>query len=577
MPSPSHSTDFADLATRWLDGIATPEEAARLWASIKGNPDHARAFAEMARFELLLESTSQAAAREALVCAVADEKTARHKHRRQVVRAIKMAAGFVLFGSVIWMLWPQGKPSPDLAATTASSKRASSAPVKVSPKRERVLIAPSASVAATPAKAAKPRPLPQHLDEFFLTSVRLDKVRLGDAVRQMEEQLRALNFARAAQLDQLRVVLPASAMNREVSFQSGAISFLKALRAVAALAGCEVMATDTSVVLNTREDGLDRIEQRKTARSLLAADGLGRHTHLAELLEDAQALGMVSDDGVQETLRGTRAQFEALALMADSRHQVRALPDLSFLAYLAPAKPNDTSRVLTADEASEQARAAPATAAIIRVDPGSTVPTSAQAANADLLITAVPAGDGTQLTISPNINAPTNSNVPQELSKQLPIDVILPPGNGGNLSFPLIASASVADSSIPQNRLRSDSSAMIPHGINVASVSDWNGALTIGGTGSSAFTMTSDVSLGTTGQTLVRSGQGSLASPVVGDMPFVASSSNTYTGNVVVQSGTLTINGVVYGAGSVINGSTIPVGANLVFTPVTQTTTTNSD
>jgi hypothetical protein len=571
MSSLPPSADFADLATRWLDGIATPDEAARLWAAIKANPENARAFAELARFELLLESTSQSVAREAIVCAVADEKTARYQHRRKMVRTAKLAAGFVLFGSIIWMLWPQGNPPSDIAATTSQSKPVSSTQGKVQSKRDRVLIAPPATIAATATTAAKPRPLPQHLDEFFLTSVQLDKVLLQDAVRQMEAQLRALNFGRTSQLDQLRVVLPASAMNREVSFKSGAISFMKALRAVAALAGCEVLATDTSVVLNTRKDGLHQIEQRKTTRSLLAADGLGRHTQLAELLEDARALGIVSDDDDEDTLRGTNAQFEALALMADSRHQVRALPDLSFFAYLSPAKPNDTSRVLTAEEASEKAKAAPASAAVIRVDPGSTIPTSAQAANADLLITAVPAGDGTQLTISPNFNAPTHSTVPSELSKQLPIDIILPPGYGGNLHFPLIASSFSTDSSVTGGTLRSTPSSASSQVVNGASVSDWTGALTIGGTGATTANFAMSDSLSTTGQTLLKGGQGLIG------VTTVANGSNTYTGNIVIQSGTLTINGVVYAAGSVISGSSIPAGANLVFTPATQTSTTNPD
>ena len=575
MSSPPPSADFADLATRWLDGIATPDEASRLWAAIKGNPENARAFAEMARFELLLESTSQSVAREAIVCAVADEKTARHQHRRKMIRAAKLAAGFVLFGSIIWMLWPQGNPSSDIAATTPQSKPVSSTQVNVQPNRDRVLIAPPATISATATTAAKPRPLPQHLDAFFLTSVQLDKMRLQDAVRQMEAQLRALNFGRTSQLDQLRVVLPASAMYREVSFKSGAISFMKALRAVAALAGCEVLATDTSVVLNTRNDGLDQIEQRKATRSLLAADGLGRHIHLAELLEDARALGMVSDDGDQDTLRGTNAQFAALALMADSRHQVRTLPDLSFFAYLAPAKPNDTSRVLTAEEAREKAKAAPATAAVIRVDPGSTVPTSAQAANADLLITAVPAGDGTQLTISPNFNVPAQSTVPPELSKQLPIDIILPPGNGGNLNFPLVASAMVTDSNMTGGTLRSNPSSASSLVVNGASLSDWTGALTIGGTGATTASFAMADSSSTTGLTLVKSGQGAMGATTVADVGPMVNASNTYTGNIVVQSGTLSINGVVYGAGSVINGSSIPAGANLVFTPVTQTPTTD--
>lgn len=565
MPPTPANADFADLATRWLDGMATPEESVRLWAAIKGNPECARTFADLARFELLLESTLQSIAREALVCAVADEKTARYQSRQKVIFTAKLAAGFILLGSMLWMLWPDREPSASLASAATTPKPV--VQTKAQPRADRVLIAPPPALAASPTAAAKARPLPQHLDEFFLTSVRLDKVSLQEAVRQMEEQLRALNFGRAPKLDQLRVVLPSSAMSREVTFHSGAISFLKALRAIAALAGCEVTATDSSVVVNTRKDGLHLIEQTRTARSLLAADGIGRHTHLADLLEDARALGMTSDEGSSDTLRGTSAQFEALALMADSRHQVRVMPDMSFLAYLAPAKTTDSSRVLTAEEAEQKAREAPASATVIRVDPGSTVPSSASAANANLLITAVPAGDGTQLTISPNINATGAPGVPPGLSNQLPIEIILPPGNGGNLTFPLVASTFVSDSAGSAATLRSGPSTATP-----LITGDWASTLTIGGTGSVASDLVAGTASAGAGR-LTQTGQGTIANAASASSNTMATTTNTFTGNIVVQGGTLSINGVTYGAGSVISSSSIPAGANLVFTPVTQTTT----
>ena len=575
-PAPS-SFDFADLATRWLDGIATPEEAARLWSAIKGNPDCARTFADIARFELLLESTSQSLAREALVCAVADEKTARYRHRKRVTGTAKLAAGFLLFGSIVWMLWPVREPSSEVASTQAAPKANAIVQSKTQARPDRVVISPSPALAASAVDGAKTRPLPQHLDEFFLTSVQLNKVRLQDAVRQMEDQLRALNFGRAPKLDQLRVVLPASAMNREVTFKSGGISFLKALRAVAALAGCEVLATDSNVVLNTRKDGLHQIEQTRTSRSLLAADGIGRHTHLADLLEDARAIGMATDDSTQETLRGTSAQFEALALMADSRHQVRMMPDMSFLAYLAPAKPTDTSRVLTAEEVEQKAKEAPASATVIRVDPGSTVPSSAPAANANLMITAVPAGDGTQVTISPNSYATGTSSVPPGLSTQLPIEILLPPGSGGNLTFPITTGALAANSTVPEGSLRfgaGTTSAMA--GMDSSSM-DWAAVVTLGGTGSVAnYVAAPDVTIANR-SSLAKVGTGGLNVASASNGRIMATTDNTFTGNIVVQSGTLTINGVVYGAGSVISSSGIPAGANLIFTPVTQAATTNPE
>jgi hypothetical protein len=426
VPLAPDSPEFTRLATRWLDGVCTDAEAEQFWAAIGESRACARAFADIARFELLLEATYSEVAREALVTATAKVKGASHRRRTLVRQSLKIAAVITVMSTLVWLVWP----SPEASVPTEVAQVTPPAPmlVKRPGQPDRLLIAPPAT-AFSAKKAAKAKPPPQHLDEFFLTSLAFEKTTLRDAIRQMEAQLRALNFARSADLDRLHIALPARALGREVTFKSGPISFLKALRAVAALADCDVDVTDAGVALSTRRLPLNAPMENRAVASLLAADGIGRHTSLADLLDDARALGMAGS--TNDIISGTAAQFEALAQLAESRRQVRQLPDLTFLAYMLPAGPQDQSHVLTTAE--QKALASKVTSGqTLIIDPGASSQTPAS-----LRLTAVPAGDGQQITVSPPTpGEPNISALPLALNDQLPADVLLPPGGAFTLVIP---------------------------------------------------------------------------------------------------------------------------------------------
>lgn len=443
MPLAPDSPEFARLATRWLDGVCSREEAERLWAAIGESHACARAFAEMTRFELLLETTSTEMAREAVVAIVAEQKGTQHRRRMIVRQTLKIAALALVLGSVLWFLWPETEPGVTPSHIIAEAKAPQPVLVQRPGQPDRLLITPP-----TAATAVKAKPLPQHLNDFFLTALHFDKTPLRDAVRQLEAQMRSLNFARASDLDRLHIALPASALGREITFHSENISFLKALRAIAALADCDVNVTDTSMALSTRPMPPNAPVENRAVASLIAADGIGRHSSIDDLLTDARALGMIAGDGQNRPtqLTGTAAQFEALSHMADSRRQINQLPDLSFLAFLMPSGTHDQSRVLTTAE--QKALASRATnVQTITVDPGapSTTPAS-------LHVTAVPAGDGYQITVSPSqpatpatdsqslpLNtdtaAPLVAALPESLGQKLPVDALVSPGQGFVIPF----------------------------------------------------------------------------------------------------------------------------------------------
>ena len=383
------------------------------------------------------------------------------------------------------------------------------------------------------------KPLPQHLDEFFLNGLAFNKTPLRDAVRQMEAQLRSLNFAHSSDLARLRVSLPAEAMNREVTFQSDSISFLKALRAIAALAGCEVAVSDNGIALNTLMDGMRQPVERRAIESLLAADGIGRHASLSDLLTDAQALGMVATE--DRTLDGTPAQFAALAQLAESRRQIRQMPDMSFLAFMVPSNPQTPSHVLTPAEQkalAEKATAAPS----ITVDPGA-APVQGSDKQPDIQVTAVPAGDGVRLTLTPKLADNGLDSLPDGLRQQLPIDIILPRGGGASITVPLAPPIQTI-AAAPAGQVPSSTGrwgATLDSGL--VNAADGTGAFTLSGASLTSPTTTvgfNDITnvanfaaLGGTNAngTIVKNGAGAVT----------LGSSNTINGNIIVNQGTLTL------------------------------------
>lgn len=419
MPLEPDSAEFTHLATRWLDGAASPAEIERLFAALHESPACAQAFASMARFELLLEQTSREIDRESVVAAVVATKMVPHRRRLIMQRTLKVAAVLVLLGLVLWFMRP-GTPS-EIAEVKPTT------PTQAKPRKPARVVLPlvaSSSNGAPVVSALPNKPLPKVLDDFFLTGVSFDKLSLQDAVHAMEAQLRALNGGRRAELDRLRIMLPADAARREITFHAGAISFLKALRALAGLADCEVEVSDQNVMLASRHTPEGQRIESRTVETMLAKatadDRVDASTQLAELLADARALGMVTEDATGKVtgITGTRAQFDALAQMSESRAQVRALPPVPMLAFLSPTSPNQNDRVLPSEEAERQRAQAAATAAGVQriavrpmtdvIDPSS-LSTIAATGSPDIVIVAQPAGeDQTHFTVfHPALVTPT--------------------------------------------------------------------------------------------------------------------------------------------------------------------------
>ena len=437
-----HSPEFARLATRWLDGVATQEEAARLWAAIVASKACAAQFADHARFESLMEQTCAERAREQEVNGVVHKAVRKHHQRR----VLKIAAIVLALGAVLRLIWPGDGPvmvhkAPAPVPPVAVKAAKSSPAVVMQPLR--ILVPPPKSPTSPPVA----KPLQTVLDEFFLTSVSLDRVPLREAMLRLEEQLRALNYQQSAALASLRASLPAGAANQPVTFHSGAISYLKAVRAIAALANCEVQVSDVGLALILPVSSPLQKVQSLTIESLLANDGNGRHSDMSELLQDARALGLLAEGDIQpHSISGTRGQFAALAELASSRHQIRNLPDIGVLPIVYPMSPSEKGRALTEKEAEEQLRIATQNGTLkpgmLNIRPGTGAVTEGEPGGPDLLVSAVPSGPYMQVTISPN-------------SERLAIaatDIVVPSIGGAALPLTSRVTGTVSVGAINTNR-----------------------------------------------------------------------------------------------------------------------------
>ncbi len=361
MPRHRQNSEFARLALRWLDGSATAAEAARLWEFIRADPACAREFAEQARFDLLLQDTLRERQREQGIATGARREIVRHRARLGQRRAMAVAALVLAAGFLVWLVLPNhGTTVQDVTrAPVVNPPKAVPRAPGIKARHATVLVARQET--AKPVADAPIQPLRKRLDNFFLTGVDLDKVPLSLALKQLEDQLRELNFASTADLAALHVQLPPGAGARLVTFHSGSISFLKAARALAGLAGYDVEVSDSGATLVASADGNPSRQESRSVADMLA--GLGGSTdptrnHLDELLTDARALGVqlnLAADGTVSGLRATPGEFQALSLLAQSRDQVRSLPPFQFYVRAIPAPPGSQDRILTGTEA-DQAR-----------------------------------------------------------------------------------------------------------------------------------------------------------------------------------------------------------------------------
>ncbi len=360
MSLPARSPEFARLATRWLEGSATAAEAGQLWESVMEDKACAKEFADQARFELLLQDTLREQLREQGIAAAARVKTVTFHRRATVRRALAAAATLAFAGYLLWLVLPADHIQKMPETVQATSPPAPVPTPRSMPNNTMVLIA--RQLPSQPAEDTPPDSLQKQLDQFFLTGVDLDKVPLGRALKMLEDQLRELNFANKAELAALHVLLPPGAGAQPVTFHSGSISFLKAVRALAALAGYDVNADDTSVSLLARGGGNPLRQESRSLNTLLTRLGTTSdpsRNRLTELFNDARSLGLQLNSSLDENgnivgLQATPGQFEALALMAQSRDQIRGMPPLIFYPRVSRSQPDAQNRILTGPEAQRE-------------------------------------------------------------------------------------------------------------------------------------------------------------------------------------------------------------------------------
>jgi hypothetical protein len=374
-PDP-HSAEFITLIDRWLDQTASAEEAARLWQAVAECPDCAAALAAAARFESLLGATVQERASEkrltAPVALPTQEKAQRQPQRplrqgtaqsgvwgastRQWVAAV---AALIVVSLVSVFFWNEaGMERPAVVVHELVG------PIQQPPLR--LPKAPSRSTQDLTSKAGdltevvstEPKELlTDHLDRFFLTGVSLDKVPLGRAIGILQGQLHEVNRDAALALDQLKVLVPTLASQRRITFHSGPIPFLKAVRAVAALAGCEVEVSEPQITITIQQSIYPEMVKKRVLSDMLAgrlnATGSPSITdpeRLAALREDAESLGV--KPAVNGSVAITRGQWEALKMLTETRDLLGRLPIPSYAIYAVPkTDPQpETTRVLTPKE-----------------------------------------------------------------------------------------------------------------------------------------------------------------------------------------------------------------------------------
>jgi len=407
--------EFGQLLQRWLDQLATAEEAARLWQMVGQYPGCAREMAAAARFESLLEQgcIDQSLQATAAGCLATLEQgaTSPTMRWRTVPKQWVAAAAVLLVAGLIWF-WSGGVASP--------------------PQAEVVVALPEPHV-RVPASATRPFPATVHrravakspesaqltadeletwLDRYFLAGVSLHDVPLREALGRLQAEMLRVNFFGADIDSRLRVTVSAEASGRRVTLESGPISFLKAVQAVAAQAGCDVEIKDRLLAVTVRRQNFPQLAKTQDLRKVL--EGLPERNGLAvvdlpaeveAVRQDAVNLGLLSAEGGYDGFaRMTPGQLETLRRLAEARAQMAAMPPQNYQIGIVPQGTYGEDRVLAPEEV-PQIRAAQslvATDPVVSAQPGGP-PVSVAPANQFpvMRIAVVPLGDGWQASIIP--------------------------------------------------------------------------------------------------------------------------------------------------------------------------------
>lgn len=452
------SPEFTALLERWLDGTASMEEVALLWQCVAQCPRCASQVAAAARFEGLLADVIKARDVEEearRVLAVQPRQPPGAKTTRlplrpppSPLRHAALAAALALLGVAVVLLWPDTPPS-----TLARSRQPHPPPERVpTPPLPEPPPTPQAAVPHEAAVAGTPEPPPaalvERLESYFLGPVSIKNLPLSQAMAVLRGLLQQKDATGALGLAALQVTVPAGAMNRRVTFESqGPLPYLKAVRAVAAMAGCDVQAQDRLITLVLHPGVFPpAVEKRQVADMLagrLTRDGtsvIQDAARLEALWADAALLGISpAEDGTALISRG---QWEALRQLTDSRDFIASLPLPSFAVFTVPAEeaPETDSGILTPDQGRDFLNRAASRG--LRPDLVFT-PQEDRAGNLAPLI-ATP--DGDSILITPRVSGPADSPEQQAGPQQFEGE---PPGmkvavgritlrtGGGSMSYTL--------------------------------------------------------------------------------------------------------------------------------------------
>ena len=430
---------------RWLEQTATAEEEAQLWQWVSESRTCARELAAASRFHGMLAETIKARdiedeARRQLALTPRSHETTRALPRVEVKaglsswRPFALAAAIALVGMLSVLYWPTSPPHPWVGQSPVSLRPSAPERTPVAPVRP-VPALTTKGLAGQPHLKTSPMTLIEQLDGFFIGPLSIDALPLGQAMGLLRQLLEEKETEGRVRLTSLHITVPAGAMARRVSFHTQTpLPFLKAVRAIAALAGCDVQAAGETIAIILHPSIFPLAVEKKKITDLLVGrvgrDGTPLQQdplRLQALMDDAAMLGIVpANDGTAMLSSG---QWAALLQLMDSRDYLNNLPLPTFAVYNLPADqaPLTGAGVLSPEQAEDFIED------MTRIGrrPDQIIIPRADAADPTLPIVLIP--DGTEIRIALNASPlpqdqPTTplvaNNSPRQISdpRTLPID-----------------------------------------------------------------------------------------------------------------------------------------------------------
>lgn len=271
-------------------------------------------------------------------------------HAGPPLRGFAIAGAVVLVGLLAVMFWP-AEPVITAKATriTETPKIAAVQPVQLpragSGFMEETLGSKLALETTEAPEITKPEfeelSLTQSLDDFFLQSVSLENLPLGQAMARLKQMLQETDKHRLLALHKLVVTIPTSALGRPVTLVSTSISYLEAVRTLATLAGCEVDLGERRITLKTLPGPWPQVAKRRSIvdmlDGLLTKDGKPMSEdpgRVAKLKNDASRLGLSLDDAGSSSM--TESQWQTLRRMMEYRDRLDRDLIPPVVVYLLP-------------------------------------------------------------------------------------------------------------------------------------------------------------------------------------------------------------------------------------------------